>query len=165
PDSAVQVIDRSDAKAYRILARVYCTGDAACRALREETAQMAAPEPATDADSASYAAWQAVVMREACTPGPKEMQAPMYPASLARNGEGGHVELRLLVNPCGEVRAVRLGKTSGFPQLDQVTINKAWRWRLYAERQAEGAVVRVPVDFVPPELEGAPSSRVDRTAR
>lgn len=166
PGSAVQVIDRSDAKAYRIVARVYCDGDTtACRKLREETARMAAPEPATDAESASYAAWQAVVMRESCVPGPKEMPAPQYPAQLVRSGEGGHVELRLLVNPCGEVRAVRLGQSSGIPLLDQATIDKAWHWRLHAQPKAEGAIVRVPVDFVPPQLGAAPSSRVDRAAR
>lgn len=167
PDSAVQVIDRSDADSYRILARVYCApASSACRKLRDETAQMAPPEPSTDIASPGYAAWQALVMKESCTPAPIDKATPPYPAALARNGEGGRVVLRLLVNPCGEVRAVRLDESSGIPRLDQATIDTAWRWRLYADRQAEGgAIVKVPVDFVPPQLDAAPSGRVERAAR
>lgn len=167
PDSAVQVLDRSDDTRYRVLARVYCDpATAACRKLRDDTVLMAAPEPPTDVASASYAAWQKLVLSEACTPGPRDKAAPRYPAALARNGEGGRVVLRLLVNPCGEVRAVRLDESSGHAQLDQSTIDTAWGWRIYAERQPEGgAIVKVPVDFVPPQLDAAPSARVDRTIR
>lgn len=167
PDSAVQVVDRSDAGGYRIVARVHCQpGAAACRKLREEAVQMAPPEPSTDVASAGYAAWQSLVMSESCTPAPVDKAPPPYPTALARSGEGGRVVLRLLVNPCGEVRAVRLDESSGVPRLDQATIDTAWRWRLYAQRQASGgAIVKVPVDFVPPQLDGAPSGRVDRAAR
>lgn len=166
PVAAVQVIDRSDADRYRILARVYC--DAAtpeCRKLREDTAAMAPPEPSVATDSAAYAAWEKLVMRETCTPGPKRMSAPRYAAPLARNGMGGTVALHLLVNPCGEVRSVRLAESSGQPALDQASIDAAWNWRIYPERQAEGEIVRVPVDFVPPQFDAAPSSRIDRADR
>lgn len=166
PDTAVQVLDRSDAAHYRILTRVYCDpGTAACRRLREETARMPPPEPPTDIASPSYATWQTLVMSEACTPAPKTNAAPKYPPSLAAAGEGGRVVVRLLVNPCGEVRAVRLEESSGFAKLDQSTIDTAWRWRLYSERQKEGAIVKVPVDFVPPTYDGATTGRGDRAAR
>ena len=166
PDSAVQVIDHSDASQYRIVARVYCNpATAACRKLQAETAAMTPPEPFTDTESPSYAAWRRLVENEACTPAPKDMPPPIYPESLARHGEGGRVELRLLVNPCGEVRAVRLSESSGYPVLDQSAINTAWRWRIQSDRQATGALVRVPVDFVPPQTDGASTGRVDRAAR
>ncbi|MDR0183814.1 energy transducer TonB [Lysobacter arvi] len=166
PGAAVQVIDRSDESNYRILARVHC--DAAtpgCRRLRAETAAMAPPEPSTRDDSASYDAWRRLIEKEACTAAPKAMPAPRYPESLARKGSGGRVELRLLVNPCGEVRAVRLSESSGYPQLDQSAIDTAWDWRIQSERQASGAIVRVPVDFVPPQSEAAPVGRVERASR
>ncbi|BDU18045.1 energy transducer TonB [Lysobacter auxotrophicus] len=166
PGAAVQVIDRSDAANYRILARVHC--DAAtesCRKLRADTASMAPPEPVTSDESASYDAWRRLIEKEACAPAPKAMPAPRYPASLARHGEGGRVELRLLVNPCGEVRAVRLSGSSGFPQLDQSAIDTAWEWRVQSERQESGAIVRVPVDFVPPQFEAAPGGRAERASR
>lgn len=166
PDAAVQVIDRSDAQNYRILARVHCDPAAAsCRKLRAETAAMAPPEPATRDDSASYDAWRGLIEKEACTPAPKQMPAPRYPASLARHGDGGRVELRLLVNPCGEVRAVRLSESSGYPQLDQSAITTAWGWRIQSERQESGSIVRVPVDFVPPQFETAPAGRAERASR
>jgi len=166
PDAAVQVIDRSDASTYRIVARVHCDpSTASCRKLRTETAALAPPEPATREDSPSYDAWSRLIEKEACTAAPKDMPAPRYPATLARHGEGGRVELRLLVNPCGEVRAVRLSESSGYPQLDQSAINVAWGWRIQSERQESGAVVRVPVDFVPPQLEAAPGGRAERASR
>jgi len=166
PGAAVQVIDRSDASNYRILARVHCDPAAdACRKLRADTAAMAPPEPVTSDESPSYDAWRRLIEKEACTPAPKAMPAPRYPASLARHGEGGRVELRLLVNPCGEVRAVRLSESSGFPQLDQSAIDTAWEWRVQSERQESGAIVRVPVDFVPPQLEAAPGGRAERASR
>lgn len=151
PESAVQVIDRSDAINYRIVARVYCDpAQAACRRLRDDTAAMTPPEPPTDTATASYGAWRKLIEQEACTPASKDMPAPPYPDSMARNGEGGRVELRLLVNPCGEVRAVRLAESSGWPLLDQSAITTAWRWRIRSEREAAGQMVKVPVDFVPP---------------
>ena len=166
PSAAVQVIDHSDASAYRIVARVHCDpATATCRKLRADTAAMPPPEPATREDSASYAAWTRLIQNEACTPAPKEMPAPRYPDSLARHGEGGRVELRLLVNPCGEVRAVRLSESSGYPQLDQSAIDVAWDWRIQSEREASGATVRVPVDFVPPQFEPTPGGRAERASR
>lgn len=166
PAAAVQVIDRSDASTYRIVARVHCDPTtAACRKLRADTAAMAPPEPATGEETASYAAWRSLVEKEICTPAPKHMPQPRYPASLARNGNGGRVELRLLVNPCGEVRAVRLAESSGYPLLDQSAINVAWEWRIQSEREASGAMVRVPVDFVPPQFESTPGARVERASR
>lgn len=166
PTNAVQVIDRSDASTYRIVARVHCDPAAAsCRKLRTTTAAMSPPEPATADESASYAAWGQLIEHEACTPAPKSMAAPRYPASLARGGEGGSVELRLLVNPCGEVRAVRLSGSSGQPLLDQSAIDVAWGWRIQSERQPKGAMVRVPVDFVPPQLDAASTGRIDRSSR
>ncbi|HZX77046.1 energy transducer TonB [Lysobacter sp.] len=166
PVAAVQVIDRSDAGRYRILARVYCDAPTPeCRKLREDTAAMAPPEPSLASDSAAYSAWQQLAMHESCTPGPKHMPAPHYAAPLVRNGLGGTVALRLLVNPCGEVRSVRLAESSGHPALDQASIDTAWSWRIYPERQEEGAIVRVPVDFVPPQLDAAPSNRIDRADR
>lgn len=166
PDNAVQVIDRSDDDHYRILARVYCAaGTAACQKLRAETAAMLPPEPATATSTASYAQWRGLVERETCTAGPKRVTpAPVYPTAMARRGEGGHVELQLLVNPCGEVRAVRLSESSGYPQLDQSAINAAWSWRLYSAREAEGALLKVPVDFVPPG-ETPPPKKNDKTSR
>lgn len=166
PVAAVQVIDRSDPGRYRILARVYCDASTPeCRKLREETAAMAPPEPSVASDSEAYSAWEKLVMGERCTPGPKRMSAPRYAPSLARNGLGGSVALRLLVNPCGEVRSVRLAESSGQSALDQASIDTAWSWRIYPERQKEGAIVRVPVDFVPPQVDAAPSNRIDRADR
>jgi len=166
PAAAVQVIDRSDASTYRIVARVHCDPAAeTCRKLRADTAAMAPPEPATPEEAASYDAWRRLIEKEACTPAPKDIPAPRYPDSLARHGEGGRVELRLLVNPCGEVRAVRLAESSGYPQLDQSAINTAWGWRIQSERQESGSMVRVPVDFVPPQFETAPGGRAERASR
>jgi len=166
PAAAVQVIDRSDASTYRIVARVHCDPVAtACRKLRADTSAMAPPEPATPEETASYGAWRRLVEKETCMPAPKNMPAPRYPAALARNGDGGRVELRLLVNPCGEVRAVRLAESSGYPLLDQSAINVAWEWRIRSEREESGAMVRVPVDFVPPQFESTPGARVERASR
>lgn len=165
PDSAVQIVDRSDTINYRILARVYCDpAQAACRRLRDETAAMAPPEPPTHPDTVSYGAWRKLVEKEACTPGPKDMPAPPYPLSMARAGEGGRVQLQLLVNACGEVRAVRLSESSGYPLLDQSAITTAWRWRTQSERQPSGATVKVPVDFVPPP-EAVQAHRIERPGR
>jgi TonB family protein len=166
PDTAVQVIDRSDAGNYRVLARIYCDPAATtCRTLREDTLRMPPPEPPIDVASAGYAAWEQLVMQEACSPAPIAKAVPKYPASLAMAGEGGRVVLRLLLNPCGEVRAVRLGESSGQAKLDQATIDTAWQWRLYSERKKEGAKVEVPVDFIPPTYESSPGGRAERASR
>jgi TonB family protein len=166
PDTAVQVVDRSDATNYRIAARLHCDpATAACRKLRADTLRMPPPEPPSDVASASYYAWEQLVMQEACTPAPEAKAVPKYPVSLAQAGEGGRVVLRLLLNPCGEVRAVRLDESSGFAKLDQSSIDTAWQWRLYPERQKEGAKVKVPVDFIPPTYEAAPGGRAERASR
>lgn len=55
---------------------------------------------------------------------------PPYPAVARRLGQQGVVALQLMISPSGEVTAVDIVQSSGFPELDQTAA--AWvkaRWK------------------------------------
>ncbi len=54
---------------------------------------------------------------------------PEYPSSSRLRGEQGVVALVLQVSTSGAVTGVEIGRTSGFPQLDEAAKKAALRWR------------------------------------
>jgi protein TonB len=54
---------------------------------------------------------------------------PEYPQASRLRGEQGVVGLVLRVAPSGAVSAVEIGRSSGFPQLDEAAKRAALRWR------------------------------------
>jgi protein TonB len=49
-----------------------------------------------------------------------------YPGEALRRGEQGTVGIDLLMGPDGRVRAVRLLRSSGHPELDQAAVARAY---------------------------------------
>jgi protein TonB len=61
---------------------------------------------------------------------------PAYPEEARRHQEEGSVTLQLKVGADGRVLAVKVLRSSGYPRLDRVARDVAWRWRLLpAERE------------------------------
>jgi protein TonB len=54
---------------------------------------------------------------------------PEYPQASRMRGEQGMVGLVLRVAPSGQVTEVEIGRSSGFPQLDEAARRAALRWR------------------------------------
>lgn len=66
-------------------------------------------------------------------PGTRE---PAYPDEARRHREEGSVTLQLKVAADGRVLAVSVLRSSGFPRLDRVARDAAWRWRLLPAERA-----------------------------
>lgn len=76
--------------------------------------------------------------------------APNYPPVSRRLGEAGRVILRVYVSAEGVALEVRLGRSSGYPRLDEAALAAVREWRFTPARQGEHAVaawVSVPLGF------------------
>jgi protein TonB len=76
--------------------------------------------------------------------------APEYPQESRIQVEEGRVILRILVTEDGRPNAVTVYRSSGFPHLDQASIDAVWRWKFVPARQdgkAVAAAVIVPINF------------------
>ncbi|QSR87275.1 energy transducer TonB [Candidatus Methylacidiphilum infernorum] len=75
-------------------------------------------------------------------PGYLRNPAPVYPAAARAAGHQGLVILRVHVSSSGYPTSVSIGKSSGYPELDQAaesTVRKSWRFK-------PPTVFGVPVD-------------------
>jgi protein TonB len=75
---------------------------------------------------------------------------PPYPALSRRLHEEGKVQLLVDVSPKGEVEAILIKQSSGYPRLDDVALNTVRSWRFVPAHQGDIAVadsVVVPVLF------------------
>jgi len=80
--------------------------------------------------------------------------APPYPAAARRRGEGGRVQLRVLVTAAGRASRVEVGTSSGSVLLDEAAKDAVERWRFVPARRGDEAIdawVIVPIVF---SLEG-----------
>jgi TonB family protein len=68
-------------------------------------------------------------VQEPCIPAPKRAPSTArLGVIIARSGlDSASVNLRVLLNPCGEVRHAQIAKSSGLPELDEATVRWAQR--------------------------------------
>jgi protein TonB len=79
---------------------------------------------------------------------------PAYPAAARRRGEGGRVQLRVLVTAAGRASRVEVSASSGSAVLDDAAKHAVERWRFLPARRGDEAIdawVIVPIVF---SLEG-----------
>lgn len=75
---------------------------------------------------------------------------PVYPNASRRLGEEGKVVLRVRVSAAGIAENVELAYTSGFPRLDQASMEAVSRWRFVPARRGDETIVAwvlVPIIF------------------
>lgn len=75
---------------------------------------------------------------------------PPYPSISRRLGEEGVVQLRVSVDPGGNVQQIEIYRGSGYPRLDQSALQTVRRWRFVPARQGNQPVsswVIVPIQF------------------
>ncbi|MCW5574664.1 MAG: TonB family protein [Burkholderiales bacterium] len=80
--------------------------------------------------------------------------APSYPAAARRRGEGGRVQLRVLVSAAGRALRVEVSASSGSAVLDDAAKHAVERWRFLPARRGDEVIdawVIVPIVF---SLEG-----------
>lgn len=80
--------------------------------------------------------------------------APPYPAAARRRGEGGRVQLRVLVTAAGRASRVEVSASSGSVLLDVAARDAVERWRFLPARRGDEVIdawVIVPIVF---SLEG-----------
>lgn len=80
--------------------------------------------------------------------------APPYPAAARRRGEGGRVQLRVLVTAAGRASRVEVSTSSGSALLDEAAKDAVERWRFQPARRGDEVIdawVIVPIVF---SLEG-----------
>jgi len=78
-------------------------------------------------------------------PAPRELKTstrvePMYPPTSRRMGEQGTVHVRVLVDERGRPKEVNVGKSSGFPRLDEAALEAVRKWRFVAATNEQGPV-------------------------
>ena len=76
---------------------------------------------------------------------PKELKTssrvePIYPPTLRRMSEEGTVQVRVLVDERGRPKEVNVGKSSGFPRLDQAAVEAVRKWRFVAATNGSGPI-------------------------
>lgn len=79
---------------------------------------------------------------------------PAYPAAARRRGEGGRVQLRVLVTVAGRASRVEVSSSSGSALLDEAAKDAVERWRFQPARRGDEVIdawVIVPIVF---SLEG-----------
>ena len=64
--------------------------------------------------------------------------APEYPGRARRQGWQGTVDVELAIAPDGSVREARVGRSSGYPALDDVAVDVARRSRFTVPAGGEG---------------------------
>lgn len=99
-------------------------------------APAAAPAAATPAAPSTPAGPVAVSLRELAV---LAQPAPAYPPLSRRLNETGVVKVRLKISVAGQVQAVELVASSGYPRLDEAALAAVRRWR-----------------FAPPSRDGVP---------
>jgi TonB family protein len=142
------------AERYAVTAHLYCSDDAAtCARFRTEAPTMRAPMGRDlREDTSAYQQWLTLVRTEPCAQGPELINPPKYPASAFRNGAYGIVQVRAFVNACGEVRDVRIHKSSRNHELDRAALDATRWWRLSSRVGQEGfdGWAIIPVNFPNP---------------
>lgn len=130
PASAVRfrVADHSP---YSVGATIFCA-PSTCADLLQRLARLPPLEPGLEADNAVRGEWLRAILGEQCRHATSSTPPPRYPREELRREIGGRVELRLVVNPCGEVRAASTRKSSGNLGLDRAARRQALAWRLPA---------------------------------
>jgi protein TonB len=108
------------------------------------------PAPATAPAAAPAPAPAAAVTPPRLDASYRGNPPPAYPLASRRHHETGTVRLRLLVQADGQVGAVEVLRSSGFPRLDQAAVAAVRQWRLLPARRGETAVAawyELPLTF------------------
>jgi periplasmic protein TonB len=76
---------------------------------------------------------------------PKELKTssrvePLYPPTSRRMSEEGTVQVRVLVDERGRPKEVNVGKSSGFPRLDEAAVEAVRKWRFVAATNGAGPI-------------------------
>ncbi len=144
PRSAWKLMPPASAP-YRVRATLYCRPED-CAALSDQLSRT--PSPAVYGDEALAAEWHKIVLTESCDPGPPvQITRPRYPVEELRRGIEGKVGVRVLYNPCGDVRDVWIIATSGNRNLDRATMKEALRWRIAPDKPGIGGQMQTEVSF------------------
>ena len=154
PTRAIRIY-LSDSSTYKVNVVAYCeSSDHACAQWVESLHSMKAPQPRSYTDKTHLLQWQEVVLHEPCTPGPIRMPDPQLPPDAPSNNSSGRVIMRLLTNPCGEVRGYQVERSSRLRHLDRAATDTVLLWRIdlspEQKRKGIGAIVSVPLDFALP---------------
>ncbi len=72
--------------------------------------------------------------------------APEYPPAEKAAGHEGTVIVQLVMNADGSVRSSAVGKSSGFPALDEAAVQATRNWRIPAAA-GDGRTIGVPLRF------------------
>jgi len=78
-------------------------------------------------------------------PAPRQLKTntrvePIYPPTSRRMSEEGTVQVRVLVDERGRPKEVNIGKSSGFPRLDEAAMEAVRKWRFVAATNAQGPI-------------------------
>jgi len=112
----------------------------------------ARPRPAepTQAESPSAMQQPANLPSRASAPTCTHNPPPTYPGIALRKGWEGDVRLQALITPNGQVGAVTVEQSSGFPVLDAAAIEAVQDWRFTpdsASGDGDDRPVAIPVQF------------------
>lgn len=136
---------------YKVRATLYCIASRSdCTRLMATTRQMKAPQPSWNAGESLRRQWYELVVRERCSAGPHHAPAPRYPPAALRSEISGVVTLRILLNPCGEVRGTWITASSRNRDLDRAAVAAVQEWRLQPlppPMTNTGGMISVPVRF------------------
>ncbi len=110
------------------------------------------PAPAAVAPAASVAIARGtpVLIPPRPVAGMASDRAPVYPETARRRNEQGRVVLRVNVGPAGTALAVAVGRSSGFPVLDNAAVDAVRNWRFIPATEGGRpvpATAEVPVVF------------------
>lgn len=154
PATAIRTTFPGDGSSYKAKVEVYCEADdEACRAQLASAAKMRAPAPPEPLTNAAWDQWLVLVAAESCTPGPAHRDPPDYPMEQVADGVTGTTVVLILVNRCGESRAVVVEKSSRDRALDRAAVEAARKWRVelptdyLSSDPNRPQWVRIPVDF------------------
>ncbi len=108
------------------------------------------PPPPPDHRSNAYFYDDDPILTERCKHKSPAVHAT-YPRELRGTGIKGVVVVQVMLNPCGEVRQVRLSRSSGNAILDSSAMSAARNW-VFAQNRVRlsagrGTVVSIPVDL------------------
>jgi TonB family protein len=145
PDAALR-LRFAEAPPYTVTMQYYCNeGDVECGGIRKPTDAMKAPYPT---NPVLVEDWRRIVQSERCDASRAvKMDPPVYPSAELRSGVHGVVKIRIVFNPCGEVREAWVVESSGNRNLDRAVIKAANRWVIRNEVPGVGGIAQTAVSF------------------
>ncbi len=148
PTRAWRDVDRSGAHGYEAERIGYCRDEEAACADWFAVGRDRSVRPAPDAGERAEREWVARVMQEPCVqrPARRPSEMPLRTAVSRFGLERAEVVLRLLHNPCGEVRRAEVVRSSGDRGIDRAAIE--WAEKLIAPLEGRKAGYQSRLPFV-----------------